>query len=131
MTARVEWLAVGGPVEPWRRLGLLVGDDGLVPLFGTGIRIVGGDRAGIVGWALSGLDGDVTDIDGLPSEVVAPLPPVLAEHPLGAIGLDHVVVVTDDLERTSAALADATGGAAEAGAGGRRDPPGLPPPRVR
>ena len=51
----------------------------------------------------------MTDIDGLPTEVVAPPPPVLAEHPLGAIGLDHVVVVTDDLERTSAALADATG----------------------
>ena len=28
MTA-VEWLTVGGPVEPWRRLGLFVTDDGL------------------------------------------------------------------------------------------------------
>ena len=36
--ARVEWLIVGGPVEPWARLGLTV-VDGTIPLFGTGIRI--------------------------------------------------------------------------------------------
>ena len=32
-----------------------------------------------------------------------------ADHPLGASSLDHVVVLTPDLERTSAAIAEATG----------------------
>ena len=35
--------------------------------------------------------------------------PVYADHPIGATGLDHVVVMTSDLERTSAAIAVATG----------------------
>ena len=34
MTAAVERLSIGGPLEPWRRLGLFVTDDGLIPLFG-------------------------------------------------------------------------------------------------
>ena len=34
---------------------------------------------------------------------------MLVEHPSGAIGLDHVVVTTDDLERTCAAIEAATG----------------------
>ena len=39
VTARVEWLTSAGPVEPWERLGLTSSYDGLIPLFGTGIRI--------------------------------------------------------------------------------------------
>jgi hypothetical protein len=108
---RVEWLTVGGPAEPWRDLGLIVDDDGVIPLFGTGIRLVGGDRRGLLGWALSGAsaaDGAAIDVDGLPTELVDPLPPRFAEHPLGAIGLDHVVIVTDDLDRTTDAITAVT-----------------------
>ena len=108
---RVEWLTVGGPVEPWQQLGLVVDHDGMVPLFGTGIRIAGnGDpaaaRLGAVGWWTPGAS---DDIDGLPTELVPPPTPRFAEHPIGAIGLDHVVIVSDDLERTTAAIAAATG----------------------
>ena len=38
----------------------------------------------------------------------APATPMFVEHPIGAIGLDHVVVTTDSLERTSGAIAAAT-----------------------
>lgn len=109
MTARVEWLTVGGPRDPWRRLGLHVDGDGEVSLFGPGLRLVEGDGRGILGWALSSVDGGVSDVDGLPTESVSARPPVLVEHPIGAIGLDHVVVVTDALKRTSTALTEATG----------------------
>jgi hypothetical protein len=110
---RVEWLTVAGDADAWRSLGLTVMPDGLVPLVGTSIRVVAregerNDASGIVGWALSGAR-DVTDIDGLATEVVAPATPTYAEHPLRASGLDHVVVSTADLERTSAAIASATG----------------------
>ena len=111
MSARAEWLVVGGSPEPWERLGLTV-VDGAVPLFGTGLRFDAAAEPGIAGWALSGLaDEAVTDIviDGLVTAVVAPATPTLVEHPNGAIGLDHVVVTTNDLERTCAAVEAATG----------------------
>ena len=117
MDPRVEWLTVTGDADVWRSLGLTIGDDGLLPLVGTSIRVMA-DRAvepagsaarpGLVGWALSGV-ATTADIDGLTTQVVAPVAPVYAEHPLGASGLDHVVVLTADLERTSGAIAVATG----------------------
>jgi hypothetical protein len=110
VTARVEWLTVAGPVEPWERLGLVV-SNGLIPLFGTGIRIEPGTAGGIVGWALSGLAEPVTEIDGLPTAAVGPARPILVEHPSGAIGLDHVVITSDSLERTCRAVEAATGAA--------------------
>lgn len=108
MTARVEWLTVGGAVEPWPRLGLVV-HDGLIPLFGTGIRVAPDAEPGIVGWALSGVAETVAAIDGLATEVVEPGPPIFVEHPSGAIGLDHVVITTDSLERTCGAIEATTG----------------------
>ena len=108
---KVEWLTVAGDPDAWRSIGLAVTADGLIPLVGASIRIVPaaeGDAIGIVGWALSGAR-DTTDIDGLATEVVAPATPVYADHPLGASGLDHVVVSTADLERTSGEIAVATG----------------------
>ncbi len=108
MTARVEWLTVGGAVEPWQRLGLVV-HEGLIPLFGTCIRIASDAEPGIVGWALSGLAEPFAEMDGLPTKLVEPGPPIFAEHPSGAIGLDHVVVTTDSLERTCQAIEAATG----------------------
>jgi hypothetical protein len=107
VTVRVEWLTVGGPVEPWERIGLTV-VDGAVPLFGAGIRIDESLEPGLRRWELSGLDDATTDIDGLVTVAVPPATPMFADHPIGAIGLDHVVVTTDSLERTSAAVAAAT-----------------------
>jgi hypothetical protein len=133
---KVEWLTVIGEPDVWRSLGLVVTDDGLIPLVGTSIRLVpsppaaplvasdrsetsestaaagsGSVGAGIVGWALSEVPAsdDGALVDGLPTEVVQPLAPVFADHPLGASGLDHVVVLTADLDRTSEAIAAATG----------------------
>ncbi len=126
MEPRVEWLTVGGDAATWRSLGLTVTDDGMIPLVGTSIRIVPEhtSESGIVGWSLSGItpEGSVAaaagepateasaiDVDGLATDIVAATTPVYAAHPLGASGLDHVVVLTSDLERTSAAIAAATG----------------------
>ena len=111
--ARVESLIISGDPDRWRALGLTVTDDGLIPLFGTSLRVVAtghGDAFGIVGWELSGLGDDVDEsVDGLRTAPVAPRSPMFAEHDLGAIGLDHLVVLTGDLERTSNAIESATG----------------------
>jgi hypothetical protein len=124
---RVEWLTVAGDADTWRSIGLTVTDDGVIPLVGTSIRIVtpggadGVGGSGIVGWALSGTipansvppdpeDGtETTEIDGLSTRIVDPTTPRYAAHPIAASGLDHVVVLTADLERTSEAITAATG----------------------
>jgi hypothetical protein len=119
VSPRVEWLSVAGDPGVWRSLGLVVTDDGFVALHGTSLCVVApagqvGDSdgdAGIVAWALSGvpvLDPVPLDVDGLPTTVVDPVAPRFADHPIAAVGLDHVVVITPDLERTSAAIAEAT-----------------------
>ena len=99
-------------------LGLVSADDGrgghLIPFFGSGLRVLAAaaeSEAGITGWTLAGsaeLDDDHR-VDGLSTSVVDGVGPVFADHPLGAVGLDHVVVSTDDLERTTGAITAATG----------------------
>ena len=112
-TARVEWLTITGDIDTWRSLGLSVTDDGLIPLFGTALRIVSPEAedvpAGIVGWALSGIDDTTTSIAGLTTTVVEQLAPIFATHSLGARSIDHVVVMTGDLEQTTGDVALATG----------------------
>jgi hypothetical protein len=112
-TARVEWLTITGDIDTWRSLGLSATDDGLIPLFGTALRIVSPEAedvpAGIVGWALSGIDDTTTSIAGLTTTVVEQLPPIFATHSLGARSIDHVVVMTGDLEQTTGDVALATG----------------------
>ena len=106
--ARVESITVGGHHQRWRELGFTVGNDGLVPMLFTSLRIVDGEP-GIRGWTLSGLDPAIDEIDGLATSVVEALPPVIAQHANGAVELDHLVVLTGSLERTCGAIADATG----------------------
>jgi hypothetical protein len=105
---RVEWITVAGDRQRWRKLGFTVGNDGLVPMLFTSLRIVDGEP-GIHGWALSGIDLSADEIDGLPTTVVDSLSPVIAQHANGAVEIDHVVVLTGSLERTCGAIADATG----------------------
>jgi len=122
--ARVEWLTVAGEPDAWRSIGLTVDADGFVPLFGTSLRIVSPESSaappadgaddtvpplGLVAWALSGVDDPPATVDGLTTERVDPRSPAYAAHEIGASAVDHVVVTTDDLERTSAAIAAATG----------------------
>jgi hypothetical protein len=108
VTARVEWLTVGGRVEPWERLGLVV-HEGLIPLFGTGIRIATDAPPGIGGWALSDAIEPSRDVDGLATDLVEPGSPIFVNHPLGAFELDHIVVTTDSLERTCREIERVTG----------------------
>ncbi len=59
----------------------------------------------------SGSDGteDPLEIDGLATRFISAQAPRLVEHGNGATSLDHVVVLTGSLERTSAAIEAATG----------------------
>jgi hypothetical protein len=98
-------LAVADPPSAWAALGFTVEGDHL-DLGGVRIRLGSADegRRGITSWSLRGVNA-MGSIDGLPSPVPRVLrPPPFATHPNGATGLDHVVILTPDFDRTAGAL---------------------------
>jgi hypothetical protein len=104
-------LRVADPAARWEALGFAVpGDD--MELGGVRVTL-GVAGQGITGWAIrgidatTGVDGLPTAIDGLPTAPAGtPSQPNPVPHPNGASGIDHVVVVTPDFDRTAAALAE-------------------------
>ncbi len=107
--AELAALRVGDPAERWEALGFDA-RGGAVDLGGVSVEL-GACGQGIVGWTLRGLAGPVTDIDGLPTTLSRSVDATprdrlgVAPHPNGAVGLDHVVILTGDFDRTAAALA--------------------------
>lgn len=97
-------LALSDPPERWRELGFTV-EDSRLRVGQVGIAL-GSPGTGIVGWRLDGLPADAPQIDGLAWSAPAGGDPSgwPAAHPNGAVGVDHVVVVSPDFDRTSAAL---------------------------
>jgi hypothetical protein len=91
-------LGLADPPERWRELGFTVDDD-VCSLGGVWLQL-GGAGDGITGWAVGGLESEVDGLPALP-ERAASAP---GSHPNGAVGIDHVVVVTPDFDRTAAAL---------------------------
>ena len=101
--AQLAGLEIGDPPERWRALGFTVGADGRLRSAGSWCGSV--HRAtGITGWILTGIE-LTSDIDGLPTTVTSQPSAAAAQHDNGAIGIDHVVIVTGAFERTSEALA--------------------------
>jgi hypothetical protein len=80
----IEGLEIADEPEAWAAVGFRV-EEGVCAVSRVRLRLVGkGPRRGIVGWAL---DGDA------PAE---PAPP----HPNGVVSVDHVVMLSPDLDRT-------------------------------
>jgi hypothetical protein len=95
-------IEVGGDSDAWRALRFLVDADRAIALRNGAIRVVDAP-AGVRALVLDGGDGP-SNVDGVPVRSGTTAPPV--DHPNGAFELDHVVVTTDSLERTSAAFTD-------------------------
>lgn len=85
---RITALELSAPPEAWTDAGFTV-TGGAVVVGGLALRFVDGER-GLVGWTL---DGDETAAD----------PPGV--HPNGANDVDHVVLMTPDLDATVDELA--------------------------
>jgi hypothetical protein len=105
-------IEVGDDPIAWASLDFAVGDDGVARIGHVDIRLAGAhdERGrGILGWTLD-TSAPAGDVDGLPTAYAArpraadrgAAPPVA--HPNGVIGIDHLVVMTPDLDRTTAAL---------------------------
>lgn len=71
------------------------------------LRLEGeGPRRGITGWSVRGAG--AIDLDGLDTAASdRALAPEAPTHPNGTVSIDHLVVITPDLDRTTAVLKDA------------------------
>lgn len=105
MGIEIDELLVADPPQAWRDAGFTV--DGDVARVGTvRLRLLGPDAGrGIVGWSLRGLADGVPDLlDGLPTTRSDAPPSEPDDHSNGALWVDHVVVMSPDLDRTAAAF---------------------------
>ncbi len=103
MAATLDELTVADPPEAWAALGFAVAGDACV-VGEVRIRLAGtGAGRGLVGWSLRGVE--AADLDGLATARSDRPPPDQAPaHPNGVAGLDHVVAISPDLDRTVAVL---------------------------
>lgn len=107
-------VVVGDDPAAWSAIGFAAGD-GRCRVGAVDLHLVGaGDPRGrgLLAWALSVAEHvPPGDVDGVRTTAAPPAPPPGAEtgapsaHPNGVTVLDHLVVVTPDLDRTTAALA--------------------------
>jgi hypothetical protein len=105
MTVTVDEFQVADTADSWAAAGFTVDRDGVCRIGGVRIRLTGRERGtGIVGWSLRGVPSD-QPLDGIPTERSDAPPPAPATHPNGAVAVDHVVLLSPDLNRTVAALA--------------------------
>lgn len=100
---RLAAIALPGGSEPWRELGFTVDADGRVVL-ANGALTFGSDVAALVVASDAALPDDVDGVPIRPGVVTAGV-----DHANGAFEIDHVVVMTDSLDRTSAAIAAGLG----------------------
>jgi hypothetical protein len=90
------------PPEVWRDLGFVVEDGGTCWVSGLGFRLGSGEKK-LSRWALRDWEGPDA-VDGLPTERSEDPPQPTPAHPNGVTELDHLVVMTPDIGRTTAAI---------------------------
>jgi hypothetical protein len=99
----IDALVVADPPEAWAAAGFTVDDDGTCRVGSVRIELVGRDAGKrIVAWKIRGVEAG--SIDGLPTIPASRAPAAPAVHLNGAELIDHLVVLTPDVDRTVAAL---------------------------
>jgi len=111
--ARISELVVGGRAQNWALIGITFDLNHCAALGDVVLRLDTSLEPGLHSWVLHGAEEAVTNIDGVAtshavgdSQIAAS---VQSDFDLGVIGIDHVVINTTDLMRTSDALTAATG----------------------
>ncbi|OBA99714.1 glyoxalase [Mycobacteriaceae bacterium 1482268.1] len=117
MTVTVDELVVADSADAWALGGFSVDADAVCRVGGVRIRLVGrnhgaapaatsGSGAGIVGWSLGGLpERPLDELDGIPTTRPGAVAVAPAEHANGVTAIDHVVLMSPDLNRTVESLA--------------------------
>ena len=104
MAPTLDELTIADTADAWRACGFRVDGDTFA-IGDTRIRLARGNAGkGLSGWSLRNV-AEGADLDGLPTtRSNRPPPEEQPEHPNGVTALDHVVVISPDLDRTVAAL---------------------------
>jgi hypothetical protein len=97
-------LLLADDAEAWRAGGFTVGADDTCVIGMVMLRFVDPKTGGkpIRSWGIAGApDESVADIDGLITTHVEPSSIEAVHHPLGVRSIDHLVVMTPNVERTT------------------------------
>ena len=112
-SARISELVIGGSRANWVQVGINFSQDGVFVIGELSLRIDEVLPSGLHSWSMSNVNSTISTIDGIPTTEVSvkprPAENESQEFVLKPLGVDHVVVNTPDLERTSRALHEATG----------------------
>ena len=112
-SARISELVIGGSRANWAQVGINFSQAGVFAIGEIALRIDVALPPGMHYWALTNIDSASVSIDGIPTTKAVvnsrSAETESREFVLTPLGIDHVVVSTPDLERTSHALHEATG----------------------
>lgn len=112
-SARISELVIGGSRANWAQVGISFSHEGVFAIGELVLRIDESLPPGLHSWVLSNIGTTVSSIDGIPTTAASANFQTAEiesdEFALRPLGIDHVVVNTPDLERTSRALHEATG----------------------
>jgi hypothetical protein len=98
MKRRIEQLKLGADPGRWTEAGFEASGEGM--RVGE-VLLAFGPGEGVLGWRLAGFEGEV---DGLPVASPSEIGSAGGPHTNGVTRVDHLVVFTPDLERTTLAL---------------------------
>lgn len=98
----IDELLVADEADAWRSAGFTVDDDGRCRVGTVRIRLVGrAEGRGVVAWSLRGFPAlGEGELDGVPTTVSDAAPAEPGTHPNGVVRIDHVVLMSPDVERT-------------------------------
>jgi hypothetical protein len=106
-------LVIGGAPTGWEAIGIHFSNENRCLLADVSLRIDSTLAPGLHAWSISEIDASTTQIDGITTSLAtnAPTPQVTPSSGLSlqVVGVDHVVINTPNLQRTSDALAQLTG----------------------
>ena len=112
-SARIGELVIGGSRANWAQVGINFSHAGVFAIGDIALRIDETLPPGMHAWALSNIDSTIVSIDGIYTTGNTGIGRIEQSDAHGFVltplGIDHVVVNTPDLERTSNALLLATG----------------------
>jgi hypothetical protein len=112
-SARIGELVIGGSRANWAQVGINFSQAGVFAIGEIALRIDETLPPGMHSWALSNINSTIRSIDGISTTGNVATSGIENNDAQGFVlmplGIDHVVVNTPDLERTSNALHQATG----------------------
>jgi hypothetical protein len=112
-SARIGELVIGGSRANWAQVGINFSQAGVFAIGEIALRIDETLPPGMHSWVLSNIDSTIRSIDGISTSGIVANSRIERSDAQGFVlmplGIDHIVVNTPDLERTSHALHEATG----------------------